>query len=112
MLRGLTGHYVPLPSAAGEKARAFVPKPLPPDPPPPPLEPQDNGGCERRFAETYLNHAPDLIQPKDFAFVPGGWTPSGSWTFHLFYIRQNQYLSDVNTTKNWLLSQFRNHRTI
>ena len=33
MLRGLTGHYVPLPSAAGEKARAFVPKPLPPDPP-------------------------------------------------------------------------------
>jgi cell filamentation protein, protein adenylyltransferase len=33
MKRGLTGHYVPLPSAAGEKARAFVPNPLPPDPP-------------------------------------------------------------------------------
>src|SRR5208283_1083491 len=33
MNRGLTGHYVLLPSAAGEKARAFVPNPLPPDPP-------------------------------------------------------------------------------
>jgi len=33
MQRGLTGHYVPLPSAAGEKARAFVPNPLPPAPP-------------------------------------------------------------------------------
>jgi Fic family protein len=33
MNRGLTGHYVPLPSAAGEKARAFVPAPLPPVPP-------------------------------------------------------------------------------
>jgi Fic family protein len=33
MKRGLTGHYVPLPSAAGEKARAFVPNPLPPAPP-------------------------------------------------------------------------------
>jgi len=33
MLRGLTGYYVPLPSAAGEKARAFIPNPLPPDPP-------------------------------------------------------------------------------
>ncbi|HLX68103.1 MAG TPA: Fic family protein [Verrucomicrobiae bacterium] len=33
MKRGLTGHYVPLPSAAGEKARAFVPNPLPPGPP-------------------------------------------------------------------------------
>src|SRR5579862_9436230 len=30
MQRGLTGHYVPLPSAAGETARAFVPNPLPP----------------------------------------------------------------------------------
>ncbi len=30
MKRGLTGHYVPLPSAAGETARAFVPNPLPP----------------------------------------------------------------------------------
>src|SRR4051794_15598849 len=33
MKRGLTGHYVPLPSAGGEKARAFVPNPLPPLPP-------------------------------------------------------------------------------
>src|SRR5580765_2206331 len=33
MERGLTGHYVPVPSAAGEKARAFVPTPLPPEPP-------------------------------------------------------------------------------
>ena len=33
MKRGLTGHYVPLPSAAGEKARAFVPNPLPVTPP-------------------------------------------------------------------------------
>jgi Fic family protein len=32
MQRGLTGYYVPLPSAAGENARAFVPKPLPPVP--------------------------------------------------------------------------------
>lgn len=32
MERGLTGYYVPLPSAAGEKARAFVPHPLPPNP--------------------------------------------------------------------------------
>lgn len=33
MKRGLTGYYVPLPSAGGEKARAFVPNPLPPSPP-------------------------------------------------------------------------------
>jgi Fic family protein len=33
MNRGLTGYYSPLPSAGGEKARAFVPNPLPPDPP-------------------------------------------------------------------------------
>jgi hypothetical protein len=33
MKRGLTGQYVLIPSAAGEKARAFVPNPLPPDPP-------------------------------------------------------------------------------
>jgi len=32
MKRGLTGYYTPLPSAAGENARAFVPKPLPPEP--------------------------------------------------------------------------------
>jgi len=33
MKRGLTGHYVPLSSAGGERARAFVPHPLPPLPP-------------------------------------------------------------------------------
>lgn len=33
MQRGLTGHYVPIPSGGGEKARAFVPRPLPPQPP-------------------------------------------------------------------------------
>ena len=32
MKRGLTGYYTPLPSAGGEPARAFIPKPLPPDP--------------------------------------------------------------------------------
>lgn len=32
MKRGLTGYYTPLPSAAGERARAFIPKPLPPEP--------------------------------------------------------------------------------
>src|SRR5437762_2287523 len=32
MKRGLTGHYVPIPSAARESARAFVPDPLPPSP--------------------------------------------------------------------------------
>src|SRR5467141_1464310 len=33
MQRALTGHYVPLPSATGETAQAFVPHPLPPEPP-------------------------------------------------------------------------------
>ena len=33
MQRGLTGHFIPLPSADGELARAFVPNPLPPEPP-------------------------------------------------------------------------------
>jgi Fic family protein len=33
MKRGLTGHYIPLPSTTGENARAFVPHLLPPDPP-------------------------------------------------------------------------------
>ena len=33
MKRGPTGYLIPLPSAAGESARAFVPKPLPPEPP-------------------------------------------------------------------------------
>lgn len=32
MKRGLTGYYTPLPSADGENARAFIPKPLPPEP--------------------------------------------------------------------------------
>src|SRR5262245_11891836 len=32
MQRGLTGHCIPLPSAGGENARAFVPDPLPPLP--------------------------------------------------------------------------------
>lgn len=32
MKRGLTGYYIPIPSAAGENARAFVPNPLPPLP--------------------------------------------------------------------------------
>src|SRR5262249_59963153 len=33
MKRGVTGWYVPISSAGGEKVRAFVPNPLPPDPP-------------------------------------------------------------------------------
>jgi len=33
MKRGLTGHLVPLPSAAGENATAFVQNPPPPSPP-------------------------------------------------------------------------------
>jgi Fic family protein len=33
MKRGPTGYLLPLPSAGGESARAFVPKPLPPEPP-------------------------------------------------------------------------------
>jgi len=32
MKRGLTGYYLPLPSAGGENARAFIPKSLPPEP--------------------------------------------------------------------------------
>lgn len=59
------------------------------DPPPPPLEPL-NGGCVRRFEEVLDPNDPYMIQPKDFAFVSGAWTPSGSWAFHLFYIRRNQ----------------------
>ena len=30
MKREVTGHYVPLPSAAGENAHAFIPNPMPP----------------------------------------------------------------------------------
>ncbi len=33
MQRGLTGHYLPIPSAGGETCRAFVPDALPPNPP-------------------------------------------------------------------------------
>jgi Fic family protein len=33
MKRGLSGYYVPLSSVGGEHARAFIPKPLPPEPP-------------------------------------------------------------------------------
>lgn len=33
MRGGLTGHYVPFPSTGSEKARAFVPNPLPSMPP-------------------------------------------------------------------------------
>jgi|SRR5262245_7676439 len=58
------------------------------DPPPPPLDPA--AACQARFIEDI--YPPAMIQPKDFAFVPGGWTPEGSWTFHLFYIRQNQVI--------------------
>jgi hypothetical protein len=60
---------------------------LPEDPPPPALDPQ--AGCQENFIEDL--YPPDTIPPKDFAFVPGGWTPAGTWTFHLFYIRQNQF---------------------
>ncbi|HEY3217192.1 MAG TPA: family 43 glycosylhydrolase, partial [Candidatus Eisenbacteria bacterium] len=55
------------------------------DPAPPPLEPLS--GCQENFIEDV--YPPGTILPKDFAFVPGGWTPAGSWNFHLFYIRQN-----------------------
>ncbi len=74
---------------------------VPADPPPPStLLLDDPEGCERRMREVWPDHDPYLIQPKDFAFVPGGWTPSGSWTFHLFYIRKNQYLQNADTEKN------------
>jgi hypothetical protein len=49
-------------------------------------------GDSYKMREVWSDHDPYLIQPKDFAFVPGGWTPAGSWAFHLFYIRQNQYI--------------------
>lgn len=47
-------------------------------------------GCMQNFFERVFAD-PYEIQPKDFAFVLGGWTPAGDWTFHLFYIRQNQF---------------------
>lgn len=74
---------------------------VPSDPPPPPLTLSDPPeGCETRMREVWPDHDPYLIQPKDFAFVPGGWTPAGTYAFHIFYIRQNQYLNSNNTSKN------------
>jgi len=74
---------------------------VPSDPPPPPLTLSDPPeGCETRMREVWPDHDPYLIQPKDFAFVPGGWTPAGTYAFHIFYIRQNQYLLSQNTSKN------------
>ncbi len=69
------------------------------DPLPPSAGNALTGACLRgRFEESYPGHAADLIQPRDFAFVLGGWTPVGTWAFHLFYGRLNQYSS--NTEKN------------
>jgi hypothetical protein len=64
------------------------------DPPPPPLVSQ--AACQARFIEDI--YPPAMIQPKDFALVPGGWSPTGSWTFHLFYIRQNQVIKAASGT--------------
>ena len=75
--------FVQLDGSAGQTATG----PVQADPLPPPLAPQ--AGCQESFIEDiYPSYT---IQPKDFTFVAGGWTPSGSWTFHLFYIRQNQF---------------------
>jgi hypothetical protein len=74
---------------------------LPADSPPPALAlscPAE--GDETKMREVYEDHAADLIQPKDFALVPGGWTPEGQWLFHIFYIRKNQYLASASTEKN------------
>ncbi len=43
--------------------------------------------CQVHFKETLLGV--NILQPKDFALVPGGWTPEGQYVYHLFYIRQN-----------------------
>lgn len=48
----------------------------------------EGGSCQETFLENVLPLR--QIQPKDFSFVLGGWTPAGAWTFHLFYIRQNR----------------------
>ena len=73
---------------------------VPADPPPPALALSDPPeGCEYKMREVWPDHDPYLIQPKDFAFVHG-WTPAGVYAFHIFYIRQNQYLNANNTTKN------------
>lgn len=74
---------------------------VPSDPPPPALPLADPPeGCEYKMREVWPDHDPYLIQPKDFALVQGGWTPGGTWGFHIFYIRQNQYLLAQNTSKN------------
>jgi hypothetical protein len=75
---------------------------VPADPPPPPLQPAgSSAACFRLYEEAYEGHDPNLILPRDFAFIPGGWTPSGAWTFHLLYGRLNQYLAGPNTEKNF-----------
>ncbi|MBI5710341.1 MAG: hypothetical protein HZC42_08570 [Candidatus Eisenbacteria bacterium] len=78
-------------------AAASVPADPPPDLSAPSCPPE---GDEFKMREVWPGHDPYLIQPKDFAFVPGGWTPGGTWTFHLFYIRKNQFLNPDNTEKN------------
>ncbi len=67
--------------------------PVSADPPPPLLDLTSSAGCVRRFEEILDPNDPYMIQPKDFAFVPGGWTAWGNWAFHLFYIRQNQRIA-------------------
>jgi predicted GH43/DUF377 family glycosyl hydrolase len=70
------------------------------DPLPAPLSPDVSGGCARRFAEVLDPQDPSEIQPGEFAFVTGAWTPSGTYAFHLFYLRTNQRMSSENTNKN------------
>jgi hypothetical protein len=65
------------------------------DPPPPALDPTGSS-CQETYHETILPFP--MIQPKDFAFVAGAWTPGGYWKFHLFYIRQNQTIKADTTT--------------
>jgi len=65
---------------------------VPADAAPRPLE--SSAACQARFIEDI--YPPAMIQPKDFAFVPGGWSATGSWTFHLFYIRQNQVIKSLS----------------
>jgi Glycosyl hydrolases family 43/FlgD Ig-like domain len=85
---------------AGENNGAFN-APVLADPPPQfPALSDPPEGCEYKMREVWPDHDPYLIQPQDFAFVPGGWTPAGTWAFHIFYIRHNQVLAWDNTTKN------------
>lgn len=62
---------------------------------PPALESLDPLGasCQVDFRELLLG--PNMLQPKDFALVPGGWTPEGEYVYHLFYIRQNYATATV-----------------